>query len=30
MHHLRHHFRNPNKGFAVTFPLWDRVFGTAE
>ena len=29
MRHLRHHFRNPTKDFAVTFPLWDRVFRTA-
>jgi sterol desaturase/sphingolipid hydroxylase (fatty acid hydroxylase superfamily) len=28
-HHLRHHFRNPDKDFSVTFPIWDRVFGTA-
>jgi sterol desaturase/sphingolipid hydroxylase (fatty acid hydroxylase superfamily) len=28
-HHLRHHFQDPTKGFAVTLPLWDRVFGTA-
>lgn len=28
--HLRHHFRNPTKDFAVTLPLWDRVFGTAD
>jgi sterol desaturase/sphingolipid hydroxylase (fatty acid hydroxylase superfamily) len=28
-HHLRHHFRDPTRGFGVTSALWDRVFGTA-
>lgn len=28
-HHLQHHFRHADRNFAVTFPLWDRVFGTA-
>ena len=27
-HHLQHHFRNPDRNFAVTLPLWDLVFRT--
>ncbi|TYK13350.1 dihydroceramide fatty acyl 2-hydroxylase FAH1-like [Cucumis melo var. makuwa] len=27
-YHMNHHFRILNKGFGVTSPLWDRVFGT--
>lgn len=27
-HHLAHHFRKPRAYFAVSSPLWDRVFGT--
>jgi len=27
-YHLRHHFKNPNKSFGVTSPLWDYVFKT--
>jgi len=27
--HMRHHFRDTTTNFAVTFPLWDCVFGTA-
>lgn len=26
-HHL-HHYKNPGKGFGVSSPLWDHVFGT--
>ena len=28
-HHLRHHFLDGARGFGVTSPLWDHVFGTA-
>ena len=28
VHHLSHHFRNPNAYHGVTTRLWDRVFGT--
>lgn len=27
-HHMRHHYKSPNKHFGVSSPLWDRVFGT--
>ncbi len=27
-HHLRHHYRNPDRNFGVSLPLWDFVFGT--
>jgi sterol desaturase/sphingolipid hydroxylase (fatty acid hydroxylase superfamily) len=27
-HHLKHHHRDSTKNFSVTFPLWDKVFGT--
>lgn len=27
-YHLQHHHKHPNKGFGVTSPFWDRVFGT--
>lgn len=27
-HHLRHHHRDSGTNFSVTFPLWDKVFGT--
>ncbi len=26
--HLNHHFKNHNKNFGVTSPIWDLVFGT--
>lgn len=26
--HNKHHFRNPVRGYGVTSPLWDYVFGT--
>lgn len=28
--HLMHHFRDHDKGFGVSAPYWDVVFGTAE
>lgn len=28
VYHLKHHFRNENKSFGVSSPLWDYVFGT--
>ncbi|MGB2960684.1 MAG: sterol desaturase family protein [Bacteroidota bacterium] len=27
-HHILHHFRDPERGFGVSTPLWDYVFGT--
>jgi sterol desaturase/sphingolipid hydroxylase (fatty acid hydroxylase superfamily) len=27
-HHMRHHFKNPNRRFGVSSPLWDYVFRT--
>jgi len=27
--HMRHHFQDETRGFGVTAPYWDRVFGTA-
>lgn len=27
-HHLRHHFLDDNRGYGVSTPLWDYVFGT--
>lgn len=27
-HHVRHHYRDPERGFGVSTPLWDYVFGT--
>src|SRR5690606_33987517 len=27
-HHIKHHFQNPDKGYGVSSPLWDLVFGT--
>jgi sterol desaturase/sphingolipid hydroxylase (fatty acid hydroxylase superfamily) len=27
-YHLRHHFQQSDRGFGVTSPLWDWVFGT--
>jgi 4-hydroxysphinganine ceramide fatty acyl 2-hydroxylase len=26
--HMKHHFRDSNRGFGVTTTLWDWVFGT--
>ena len=28
--HMKHHFQDHTKGFGVSMPLWDRVFGTLE
>ncbi len=28
-HHLRHHYMDGERGFGVSTPLWDHVFGTA-
>lgn len=27
--HMRHHFEDPESGYGVSAPYWDRVFGTA-
>ena len=27
--HMRHHFQDDQRGFGVSAPYWDRVFGTA-
>jgi sterol desaturase/sphingolipid hydroxylase (fatty acid hydroxylase superfamily) len=27
-HHLAHHFRDTRRGFGVSSPFWDRVFGS--
>ena len=27
-HHAIHHYREPNKAFGVSSPLWDMIFGT--
>jgi len=27
-HHVRHHYLDPGRGFGVSSPLWDYVFGT--
>jgi sterol desaturase/sphingolipid hydroxylase (fatty acid hydroxylase superfamily) len=27
--HMRHHFEDDTRGFGITAPWWDRVFGTA-
>jgi dihydroceramide fatty acyl 2-hydroxylase len=27
-YHYRHHFQQSNRGFGVTSPIWDKVFGT--
>jgi sterol desaturase/sphingolipid hydroxylase (fatty acid hydroxylase superfamily) len=26
--HLKHHYRDSNKGFGVSTILWDKIFGT--
>jgi dihydroceramide fatty acyl 2-hydroxylase len=28
--HMRHHFQDDERGFGVSAPYWDRVFGTAQ
>ena len=27
-HHIRHHFQDPDKGYGVSSPLWDKIIGT--
>jgi sterol desaturase/sphingolipid hydroxylase (fatty acid hydroxylase superfamily) len=27
-HHMLHHYQDPNKGYGVSSPLWDKVFGS--
>ncbi len=27
-HHMKHHFQNEDRGYGVSTPLWDYVFGT--
>ncbi len=27
-HHVRHHYLDPDRGYGVSSPLWDHVFGT--
>lgn len=27
-HHIKHHFQDPDKGYGVSSPLWDLVFGS--
>jgi sterol desaturase/sphingolipid hydroxylase (fatty acid hydroxylase superfamily) len=27
-HHMLHHYQNPDKGYGVSSPLWDKVFGS--
>ena len=27
--HMRHHFQDDERGFGVSAPYWDHVFGTA-
>jgi sterol desaturase/sphingolipid hydroxylase (fatty acid hydroxylase superfamily) len=29
-HHMRHHYADPSRGFGVSTPLWDYVFGSNE
>jgi sterol desaturase/sphingolipid hydroxylase (fatty acid hydroxylase superfamily) len=29
-HHVLHHYHDPEKGFGVSSPLWDYVFGTVD
>ena len=29
-HHIRHHYGNPDRGYGVSSPLWDHVFGTLD
>jgi sterol desaturase/sphingolipid hydroxylase (fatty acid hydroxylase superfamily) len=26
--HMRHHFQDHERGYGVSAPFWDRVFGT--
>lgn len=27
-HHIKHHYKDPDRGFGVSSPLWDIIFGT--
>ena len=27
-HHMLHHYQNPDKGYGVSSPLWDKIFGS--
>jgi sterol desaturase/sphingolipid hydroxylase (fatty acid hydroxylase superfamily) len=27
-HHIRHHYQDPDKGYGVSSPLWDLIFGS--
>ena len=27
--HMLHHFRDPDRGYGVSAPWWDTIFGTA-
>lgn len=27
-HHMKHHFKDPNRGYGVSSPLWDYIFQT--
>jgi sterol desaturase/sphingolipid hydroxylase (fatty acid hydroxylase superfamily) len=29
-HHVLHHYKDPNRGYGVSSPLWDYIFGTME
>jgi len=29
-HHILHHYHDPEKGYGVSSPLWDHVFGTVD
>jgi len=29
-HHVLHHYHDPEKGFGVSTPIWDYVFGTVD
>ena len=27
-HHMKHHYKDPSKGFGVSSPVWDKIIGT--
>ncbi|HAL83118.1 MAG TPA: fatty acid hydroxylase [Mucilaginibacter sp.] len=27
-HHMLHHYQDPNRGYGVSSPLWDKIFGS--
>jgi len=27
-HHIKHHFQDPDKGYGVSSPMWDLIFGS--